>query len=122
MGDEKVLSAISKLKIDTVAGLAFEPKKLQVKAGARVALTVTNKDPSLPHNFVLVKPGSLKKVGEGSMQLAATPEGLARHYVIEDRGVLAMSPILQPGGSYIVYFNAPKQDIASARSYSRRLA
>ena len=107
VGDEKVLAAIAKLRIDAIAGLQFEPKRLEVKAGARVALTVTNKDPSLPHNFVLVKPGSLRSVGEGSMKLASTPEGLAQHYVIRDQGVLAMSPILQPGSSYIVYFNAP---------------
>ncbi|MGK0186927.1 MAG: azurin [Verrucomicrobiales bacterium] len=108
VGDEPMLAAIAKLRVDTVAGLQFEPKNLTVKAGARVALTVTNKDPSMPHNLVLVRPESLSTVGEGSMQLASLPEGVAKHYVIDDPGVLAMSPILESGTSYIIYFDAPK--------------
>ncbi|HIG29462.1 MAG TPA: hypothetical protein EYQ50_17370 [Verrucomicrobiales bacterium] len=109
VGDEETLAAIAKLQVNAVAGLQFEPKYLEVKAGARVALTVVNKDMSLQHNFVLVRPESLQVVGEGSMKLASSPRGLAQHYVIKDEGVLAMSPILEGGASYIVYFNAPSK-------------
>ena len=63
----------------------------------------------MPHNFVLVTPEALQRAGEGSMKLASSPGGLAKHYVIEDKGVLAFSPILQSGGRYIVYFDAPKK-------------
>lgn len=106
---EPGLSAIAKLRVETIAGLQFKPKQLRVKAGARVALTVENTDPSMPHNFVLTTPESLQRIGEGSMELAASPDGLAKHYVIDDEGVLAMSPILQSGANYIVYFKAPKE-------------
>ena len=109
VGDEARLSANERREVKTIAGLQFAPKTLKVKAGARVALTVINDDPSMPHNFVLVTPDALPRVGEGSMKLAASPDGLAKHYVIEDEGVIAFSPILQSGGSYIVYFNAPKK-------------
>ena len=109
VGDESRLSAIARLRVDAIAGLQFAPKKLQVKAGSRVALTVTNTDMSMPHNFVLVQPDRLQAVGEGSMKLAAGPDGYAKHYVINDPGVIAMSPILQGGASYIVYFDAPRE-------------
>ena len=109
VGDKHVLGAIAKRNIATVEGLQFDTKQLEVPAGARVALTVTNKDPSMPHNWVLVTPGSLQRIGEGSMQLAASPEGAAKHYVIDDPGVLAMSPILHSQTSYIVYFDAPEK-------------
>jgi azurin len=105
----KVLSDTEKATVHAVAGLQFEPNRIRVKAGRRVALTVINKDPSLPHNLVLVRPDRLQAVGEGSMKLASTPEGAARHYVIEDQGVLAMSPILQSGSQYTIYFDAPKK-------------
>ena len=109
VGDETKLAAIQRLEIKAVSGLQFSPKILKAKAGARVALTVSNVDPSMPHNFVLVTPEALQGVGEGSMKLASSPDGLAKHYVIEDKGVLAFSPILQSGGRYIVYFDAPKK-------------
>ena len=109
VGDEAKLAAIQRLEIKAVSGLQFSPKILKAKAGARVALTVSNVDPSMPHNFVLVTPGALQRVGEGSMKLASSPDGLAKHYVIDDEGVMAFSPILQSGGRYIVYFDAPKK-------------
>ncbi|MDG1072224.1 MAG: hypothetical protein P8P32_11475 [Akkermansiaceae bacterium] len=109
VGDEAKLAAIQRLEIKAVSGLQFSPKILKAKAGARVALTVSNVDPSMPHNFVLVTPEALQRVGEGSMKLASSPDGLAKHYVVEDKGVLAFSPILQSGGRYIVYFDAPKK-------------
>ena len=109
VGDEAKLAAIQRLEVKAVSGLQFSPKILKAKAGARVALTVSNVDPSMPHNFVLVTPEALQRVGEGSMKLASSPDGLAKHYVIEDKGVLAFSPILQSGGRYIVYFDAPKK-------------
>ena len=107
VGNERELAIIARREIKTVAGLRFEPRELSVRAGARVALRVTNADPSLPHNFVLVQSEQLQKIGEGSMKLAGTPEGASRHYVIDDPGVLALSPMLAPGNSYTVYFNAP---------------
>jgi len=56
-----------------------------------------------------VRPDRLQAVGEGSMKLASTPEGAAQHYVIADQGILAMSPILQSGSQYTIYFDAPKK-------------
>ena len=109
VADEDGLSAIAKLKVQAVPGLQFEPKQLTVKAGARVVLKFTNVDESMPHNWVLVTEESMEAVGEGSMKLATSPEGLAQHYVIQDSGVLAMTPVLQAGASYMVYFTAPEE-------------
>ncbi|HUF60853.1 MAG TPA: plastocyanin/azurin family copper-binding protein [Verrucomicrobiales bacterium] len=109
VGDEEQLAAIARRRVNAVAGLQFEPKELQVPAGALVALTLVNEDVSMPHNLVVVTSESLAAVGEGSMQLAAGPEGLEKHYVIEHDGVLALSPMLQPGSSYTIYFRAPAQ-------------
>ncbi len=107
VGDEERLGDIEKLELETIAGLQYSEKRLQVRAGKRVALTIRNVDPSMPHNWVLVQPGATERIGLGSMKLAADPKGMRQHYVVQDDAVLAMSPILQPGNRYVVYFNAP---------------
>ena len=106
----KHLGEIQSATVRTVAGLKFEPERLTLKRGMRTALTVVNADPSLPHNLVLVRDReALKRVGEGSMEIATRPEGLARHYTIEDADILALSPILQPGSQYTIYFDTPRE-------------
>ncbi len=109
LGDEARLAAVPRFEVDAVAGLKFEPVRLTAKAGSRASLTVINRDPSMPHNLVLVRPERLQAIGEGSMKLAASAEGLAKHYVIEDDGVIAMSPILQSGSRYTIYFDVPEE-------------
>ena len=43
------------------------------------------------------------------MKLASSPKGVTQHYVPNDKGVIAMSPILQSGNSYVIYFRAPRK-------------
>jgi azurin len=109
VGDTNRLAGIQHRRLQTIPGLQFAPKVLTVPADSTVALTVENTDPSMPHNLVIVQPERLDAIFAGSMKLATSPRGAARHYTIEDEGVIALSPILQPGGRYIVYFDAPKK-------------
>jgi len=108
-GDEKVLAAIEQVELDAIAGLQYAQKELRVKAGAKVALTFRNLDPSMPHNVAIVAPDRLTKIMDASMKLAASPDGLAKHYVPEDKGVIALSPMLQSGNSYVMYFRSPRK-------------
>ena len=108
VGDEKVLAAIEQVELDAIAGLQYAQKELRVKAGAKVALTFRNLDPSMPHNVAIVEPDRLTAIMDASMKLAASPEGLAKHYVPEDKGVIALSPVLQSGNSYVMYFRSPR--------------
>ena len=104
----KTLDLVSQ-DIRAVAGLRYEPRRLRVTPGQRVGLTLKNTDISMPHNFVLVTPDRLDAIGDGAMLLASDPRAIARHYVPEDAGVLALSPILWPGEQYTIYFNSPKE-------------
>ena len=63
----------------------------------------------MPHNVVFVEPDRLSFIGEESMKLAASPDGVAKHYVPEDKGVIALSPVLQSGNSYMIYFRSPRK-------------
>ena len=109
VGDEKVLAAIERIELDAIAGLQYAQKELRVKGGAKVALTFRNLDPSMPHNVAIVQPDRLTAIMDASMKLAASRDGLAKHYVPEDKGVIALSPVLQSGNSYVVYFRSPRK-------------
>ena len=109
VGDEKVLATIERIELDAIAGLQYAQKELRVKPGSKVALTFRNLDPSMPHNVAIVQPDRLTAIMDASMKLASSPKGVAQHYVPNDKGVIAMSPILQSGNSYVIYFRAPRK-------------
>jgi azurin len=109
VGDEQVLAAIERIELDAIAGLQYAQKELRVKPGSKVALTFRNLDPSMPHNVALVQPDRLTEIMDASMKLASSPKGVAQHYVPNDKGIIAMSPILQSGNSYVIYFRAPRK-------------
>ena len=43
------------------------------------------------------------------MKRKASLEDLAKHYVTEDKGGITLSPVLQSGNSYVMYFRSPKK-------------
>ncbi len=109
VGDEQVLASIERIELDAIAGLQYAQKELRVKPGSKVALTFRNLDPSMPHNVAIVQPDRLTAIMDASMKLASSPKGVTQHYVPNDKGVIAMSPILQSGNSYVIYFRAPRK-------------
>ena len=103
------VSSSQKLSISAAPGLQFEPRVLRVLPGARVSLAFRNGDPGMPHNVAIVRADAIEEFGERSMQLASNPRAIATHYVPEDPRELCFSPILQPGDSYTLYFEAPRE-------------
>jgi hypothetical protein len=97
VGDEKVLAAIEQVELDAIAGFQYAQRELRVKAGSKISLSFPNLDPSMPHNVVIVQPDRLTTIMDASMKLSASPEGLAKHYVPEDKGGIVLSPVLQSG-------------------------
>ena len=105
----QVLAGVVPVDINAIAGLQYEPRRLRVPPGRRIALTVHNTDPSMSHNFVLVQHDRLEPISNQSMMLAADPSSIAKHYVPDDPGVICMSPILAPGNQYTIYFDSPRK-------------
>jgi putative heme-binding domain-containing protein len=103
------VSSSQKLSVSAAPGLQFEPRVLRVVPGARVSLAFRNGDPGMPHNVAVVRADAIDEFGERSMQLASNPRAIATHYVPDDPRELCFSPILQPGDSYTLYFEAPKE-------------
>ncbi len=96
------------VRIETASGLQFATTEWKVKAGERISLTLNNPD-VVPHNWVLLKPGSVEKVGNLSNLMISDPAGFARHYVPEVPEVLAWTDMTPPGGSFTIHCNAPAE-------------
>lgn len=95
------------VRIQAVIGLQFDQKRLTAKTGERLSLTFDNPD-SVPHNWVLGKPGSLKTLGELANRLMTDPAAVQNHYVPKSADVLAHSSLMFPGKSHTIHFNAPE--------------
>jgi azurin len=104
----RTLPSARPITVEAGKNLSFEPRLLTVHAGERIKLTFTNPD-VVPHNWVLLKPGSLERVGDLSNKLVADPAAVTRHYVPRSDDVLCYTDIVPPHESFTIYFRAPSQ-------------
>ena len=86
--------------------MAYDKETLVVKAGKPVEIILENSD-LMPHNFVILSPGSLAEIGMQSENDANKPEFQARQYVPNSSKVLAKSGLLQPRETQRISFVAP---------------
>jgi azurin len=96
------------LKVQAGNALNYIQKELKAKAGRSVSLTFENPD-VMPHNWVLVKPGTEEKVGAAAALMVSMPDGADRHYVPASPEVIVHTRLLDPGKKTTIYFTAPKE-------------
>lgn len=94
------------IELQTGKNLTYLTRTIRVRADESIALTLVNPD-VVPHNWVLVRPGKLRSVGELANQLISDPEAFARHYIPESDDVLFYTDIVGPGQSQTIHFQAP---------------
>ncbi|MDR3606130.1 MAG: plastocyanin/azurin family copper-binding protein [Oligoflexia bacterium] len=85
--------------------LYWATKKLEVKAGSTVKLTLKNTASTtagMPHNWVLTKPGTDQQVATDGMQA-----GEDHNWVAEGPNVIAHTALAKPGTEASVTFVAP---------------
>jgi len=75
--------------------MLFDQEILVVEAGKQVEILFENTD-IMPHNFVILHPGSLVEVGMASDAMATQPDAVQRNYVPKSDKVLLASKLLQP--------------------------
>jgi azurin len=88
------------------SNLMFKQRTLTVRPGEPIKLTFANPD-AVPHNWVLLKPGALERVGGLANRLIAEPDAALRQYVPKSDDVLAYTDVTPAGGSFTIYFRAP---------------
>ncbi len=86
--------------------LTFVPAAFTVRAGEPIKLTFSNPD-VVPHNWALVRPGTLAKVGDLVNKIIAEPDAATRHYIPRSNDILLYMDIVPPGNDFNISFRAP---------------
>lgn len=95
------------VEIQTAGNLTFATQQFKVKAGEAIELVLSNPD-VVPHNWALVKPGTLQQVGELANRLISNPHAAARQYIPQSADVLVFTDVVPPGQRGTIYFHAPR--------------
>lgn len=91
---------------ETMADMAFEPKRLEAPAGAEITLTLENSASSaaMVHNAVFIQKGAQDEVIQAGMAA-----GVDNGFVGESDQIIAATALAQPGETVTLVFNAPSE-------------
>ena len=96
---------LTEIRINTVIEkLQFDVKNLTLKAGKKVKLTFVNPD-ALPHNIVIVKPGTADKVAKDAINMGA--DGFKKEFIPDSSDILHHSKMLERRQTQVMEFTAP---------------
>jgi azurin len=90
--------------------MRYDTPRLVVEAGKPFEITLENTD-LMPHNLVIVTPGSRKRVGEAATRMK--PEQLdaeGRAYIPNDDAILAATKMLENGQRATLTLTAPQAE------------
>jgi putative heme-binding domain-containing protein len=90
--------------------MSFDKERIVVQAGKPVEFVFENTD-IMPHNFVIVSPGNLEKIGEAAEAFATQPGAAEKQYVpdMPPGVVLLKSKLLQSRQVEQLKFTAPTE-------------
>ncbi len=89
------------------AVMRWDIEEFTVVAGKPVKIIFENKD-AMPHNLLVAKPGSLETIGAKADEMAADPNGFAKHFVPETDLVLWTTKLVNFGQTAVLDFIAPQ--------------
>jgi len=95
------------IQVSAGPNLSFQPRELRAKAGEAIKLTFVNPD-VVPHNWALVRPGTLAAVGDLANKLVADPSAVTRHYVPTSGDVVVYTDVVNPGEQGAIWFRVPE--------------
>jgi putative heme-binding domain-containing protein len=97
------------LRIGTLTDqMLFDKDRLAVQAGKPIEILFENTD-IMPHNFAILRPGTLEPVGTMAEAQATQPGAMERNYVPVTNDVLIASRLLQPRDRQRLNYTAPKE-------------
>lgn len=95
------------IRLTAVPGrMAFDKTSITVTAGAEIALIFENTD-GMPHNVVILKPGSTEKAGKAAEAMAAQKDGYEKSFIPDIPEVLFATPLVNSGKNFRLDFKAP---------------
>jgi azurin len=103
----KPIAGARVITLKTGKNLSFATRTLNVRAGEPIRFILSNPD-VVPHNWALIKPGTLRRVGEMTNRLVSGPSAFARHYIPKTSDVLVYTDVVAPKSKFAIHFHAPK--------------
>lgn len=111
---KKVASATPKksvdarvIKIKVVKDLMqFDKKLIVVKAGQKLVFELENPD-GMQHNMLIIKPGTLQKVGKAADEMLRDPQAARKQYVPDMPEILHATKLLNTGDIVTFEFTVP---------------
>jgi putative heme-binding domain-containing protein len=88
--------------------MIYDKETIVVQAGKPVEFRFANTD-NMPHNFAILRPGSLEEIGLMAEATAADADAKDRHYIPKSDQVLLGSRLLGPGESQAMSFEVPAE-------------
>lgn len=92
--------------IEVGKNLSYTVRSFTVRPGEPIQFTLINPD-VVPHNWTLIKPGTLQKVGDLLNKIVAEPDAASRQYIPKSDDVLFYTDIVGPQDQFIISFRAP---------------
>lgn len=111
---QKSLDRLQNLDVRTIAvgtvveRMIYDKEKIVVQAGKPVEFRFSNTD-NMPHNFVIVKPGSLEEVGLLAESTAQEADARDRNFVPKSDKILLQSKLVNAGQSEAISFDVPAE-------------
>src|SRR5690606_10349007 len=103
-------SEVLMIKLSTLPGkMDFDLKNVAVPPGKIVEILFSNPD-DMPHNILVLQPGSLDKVGEMADNMAQSPNGYESNFVPDSKLVLFATPLINSGQSFCSNYVSPSQE------------
>jgi uncharacterized protein len=86
--------------------MKYNKQLITAKAGTTIQIVLQNPD-FMQHNFVLVRPKMLNKVGAAADKMVTDPNGAKMSYVPKMPEVIKATPLINPGGKYTLTIKLP---------------
>ncbi|GAB2778497.1 ThuA domain-containing protein [Rhabdobacter roseus] len=86
--------------------LQYDKKVLTAKAGQKMVINLENPD-GMQHNLLIIKPGTLQKVGKAADEMLTDPKAAEKQYVPQIPEVLHASRLVNTGETITLEFTAP---------------
>ncbi|MEO6006352.1 MAG: PVC-type heme-binding CxxCH protein [Opitutus sp.] len=88
--------------------MKYDHSELTVTAGRKARLVFKNTD-HMQHNAVVIRPGTIDKVGALADAMLSDPTALGKNYVPATGDVLFNTPLVNPGEAFSLDFVAPTE-------------
>ncbi len=86
--------------------MQYDKKLITVKAGQKVVINLENPD-GMQHNLLIIKPGSLQKVGKAADEMLRDPKAAEKQYVPKMPEVLFATKLVSTGETVSLEFTVP---------------